>query len=306
MLATLKDVLSKAKLGGYAVPQFNVFNLESVQAILAAAEAKKSPVIVAASEGAIEHAGLEYLMAIFEVALFYSKVPVVLHLDHGKSLEICEKAIHAGFSSVMIDASQLPFEQNILLSRRVVEIAHPQNVSVEAELGRILGKEETVDVSEREAFFTDPDQAEEFVKETGVDALAISIGTAHGLYKFIREPKLDFNRLKAIAKKVPVPLVLHGASEVNEKQVKKAIQFGAVLEGAKGVPPADLKKAISLGISKVNTDSDLNLAALAELRQILARNPQEAKMYRLLGKTFEAYRIEAEKRIEICGSAGKA
>jgi len=306
MLATLKEVLAKAEVGGYAVPQFNVSNLESVKAVLAAAQAKKSPVIVAASEGAIKHAGLDYLTAIFEVALSESeKLPIVLHLDHGKSLEICETAINAGFSSVMIDASDLPYEENIMVSRKVVEIAHPKGVSVEAELGRILGMEEAIKVEKREVLFTDPNQAAEFVKETGVDALAVSIGTAHGVYKFAGEPKLDFERLQAIKKKVSIPLVLHGASEIDQSLVKKAEKYGAKLEGALGVPAEDIEKAISLGVAKVNTDSDLNLATVAALREELATQPDNVKMYKILEKAFLAYREVAERRIDVLGSSNK-
>jgi len=290
MLKSLKELLQTAQSRGYAVGHFNFGNLEGLQAIIKASESANMPVILAVSEGAIKHAGLDYIMAMVELAAANSKTDFALHLDHGKSFEICEECINAGFSSVMIDASDKSYEENISLTRQVTELAHGKNVSVEAELGRIPGTEE--EISSREAYFTDPSLAEEFVKETGIDALAVSIGTAHGAYK--GEPKIDFERLSQIREKVSIPLVLHGASQVSQSLVEEANKLGANLAGANGVPEEDIKKAISLGICKVNCDTDLNLAGIVALRKILSEIPEEFKLYKILDRVY----AEIEKTIE--------
>jgi len=251
MLVTNKEVQSDATANGYAVGAFNISNLETVLAITEAADEEKSPVIIAVSESTIKYAGLDFIIPMVKTAAKKTSVPMTLHLDHGADLEICSKCINAGFTSVMIDGSHLNFEENISLTKSVVDFAHPKGVSVEAELGRLAGVEETT-VEEKDAILTDPDAVKEFVERTGVDALAVAIGTSHGAYKFKAEPKLDFERLKDIRKKSDVLLVLHGASGVPAEIVEKANKYGAELGKAKGVPNEAIQKAISLGISKVN------------------------------------------------------
>jgi len=297
MLKSTKELLLNAQAEGYALGHFNFGNLEGLQAIIHASEKTKMPVIAAVSEGAIAHAGLDYIMAMVELASGNSKTDFALHLDHGKSFEICEKAIKAGFSSVMIDASALSYEENISLTRQVAELAHAKNIAVEAELGRIPGTEE--EIKSRDAYLTDPEQALEFVKETGIDALAISIGTAHGAYK--GEPKLDFDRLKEIKDKISIPLVLHGASQVPHNLVGEANNLGANLEGANGVPEEDIKKAISMGICKINCDTDLNLAGIVALRKILTEDPKEFKLYKILDVVYAEIEKMVEEKIKLYG-----
>ncbi|MEM2280964.1 MAG: class II fructose-bisphosphate aldolase, partial [Candidatus Bathyarchaeia archaeon] len=248
MLVTNKELLSAAKLGGYAVGAFNIQNLESFLAVVEAAVEERSPVIVAVTPGAIRYAGLKYLATLVRTAAEILPVPMSLHLDHGEDVETVRKCLEAGFTSVMIDGSHLPFEENVALTRCVVELAHPVGVSVEGELGRLAGVEEKT-VEEREAVITDPEEAEEFVKRTEVDALAVSIGTSHGAYKFKGEPQLDFERLRLIRERVDVPLVLHGASSVPQWIIEKATKYGAELTGAKGIPEDHIRKAIVLGIT---------------------------------------------------------
>ncbi|MEM3673012.1 MAG: class II fructose-bisphosphate aldolase [Candidatus Bathyarchaeia archaeon] len=274
MLVTNRELLLPARKNSYAVGAFNIQNLESFLAVTEAAVEEKSPVIVAVTPSAIKYAGLAYLVKIVRTAAENTPVPMSLHLDHGEDFETVSKCIEAGFTSVMIDGSFLSFEENIALTKRVVDLAHSKGVSVEAELGRLAGVEEKT-VEEKEAILTDPDAAEEFVKRTGVDALAVAIGTSHGAYKFKGEAKLDFERLKLIAKKVDIPLVLHGASSVPAWIIEKATKYGAELSGAKGIPEEHIKKAISMGISKINIDTDLRLAFTAAVREVLANSPKE-------------------------------
>jgi len=303
-LFTNKEVLEDARARGYAVGAFNVNNMEILQAIVEAAEEESSPVIIAASPGAIKYAGLKYLVSMVRTASELTSVPMTLHLDHGGDVETAARCIRAGFTSVMIDGSHLNFEENVKLVREVVELAHPKGVPVEAELGRLMGLEE-IEVEEWEAVLTDPNAAKEFVDRTGVDSLAVAIGTSHGAYKFKGEPRLDFERLRKIREKVEIPLVLHGASGVPDYIIEKAARYGAVLPGAKGVPDDDIRRAISLGISKINIDTDLRLALMASLREVLATQPSEYDPRRILGPTRAAIKEVARQKMRLFGSSGK-
>jgi fructose-bisphosphate aldolase class II len=305
-LSTNRELLNAAKRGGYAVGAFNMNNLEILQAIVFAGETEKSPAIIAVSEGAIKYAGMPYIVSMVRTASEQTFIHLSLHLDHGTDLEVIRSCIENGFTSVMIDGSHLEFEENIATTKRVVEMAKKKSVSVEAELGRLKGIEEKVSVSEKEAFLTDPQAAEEFVKRTEVDALAIAIGTSHGAYKFKGEVKLDFDRLKEIAKRVNIPLVLHGASGVPPAVLEKAQQFGAKLPGAKGVPDDAIQKAISLGISKINIDTDLRLSFVAALREMLVTKPEEFDPRKILGPGREAIQRTVQSKMRLFGSSGRA
>jgi len=304
MLVTNKELLQRAKREAYAVGAFNIQNLESLLAVVEASEEERSPVIVAVTPGAIKYAGLNYLARLVKTAAEVSPVPMSLHLDHGEDVETVKKCLEAGFTSVMIDGSHLKFEENIALTKRVVDIAHPKGVSVEGELGRLAGIEEKT-VEEREAVLTDPKEAEEFVKRTGVDALAVSIGTSHGAYKFKGEPQLDFERLRLIRERVNVPLVLHGASSVPRWIIEKATKYGAELAGAKGIPEDHIKKAIALGITKINIDTDLRLAFTATVREVLANSPKEFDPRKILGPAKEAMKEVVKAKMRLFGSSGK-
>jgi len=305
MLVTNKDLLLAAKREAYAVGAFNIQNLESFLAVVEAAAEEKSPVIVAVTPGAIKYAGLNYLAELVRIAAESSPVPMSLHLDHGEDIETVSKCLEVGFTSVMIDGSHLKFEENVALTKRVVDLAHHKGVSVEGELGRLAGVEEKT-VEEREAVLTDPEDAEKFVRLTGVDALAVSIGTSHGAYKFKGEPKLDFERLKLIRERVDVPLVLHGASSVPAWIIEKAAKYGAQLAGAKGIPEEHIKKAISLGITKINIDTDLRLAFTATVREVLTTSPKEFDPRKILGPAKEAMKEVVKGKMRLFGSAGKA
>lgn len=276
-------LLRAAQDGGYAVGAFNFSNLEIMQAIFRAAEAERAPVILQVSQGAIRYAGLEYLVAMAQVVARKASVPVALHLDHGTDLNLVYECINAGFSSVMFDGSKLPLAENIALTRQVVAASRRANVSVEAELGRIGGTEDDVSVTEQEAFFTDPGEARYFVEQTGVDSLAVAIGTAHGHYR--GEPKLDFERLTRISTLIPVPVVLHGSS---------------------GVPEGAIREAIRRGVRKVNIDTDIREAFIGTVRRMLGENPSESDPRKILGPAREAAEEVIRKKIRLFGSAGKA
>jgi len=305
MFVTNRDLLFPAMREAYAVGAFNISNLESLLAVVEAAVEEKSPVIVAVTPSSIKYAGLTYIEKMVKTAAKFVLVPMSLHLDHGKDVETVSKCIEADFTSVMIDGSHLKFEENVALTRCVVDLAHPKGISVEAELGRLAGIEEST-VEEKEAVLTDPDAVKEFVERTGVDALAIAIGTSHGAYKFKGEPKLDFERLKAIRKKARVPLVLHGASGVPSWIVKKATKYGAELGGAKGIPDEHIKKAISLGITKVNIDTDLRLAFTSTIREVLANSPKEFDPRKILGPAKESMKKVVKGKMHLFGSSFKA
>ncbi|MCL0100297.1 class II fructose-1,6-bisphosphate aldolase [Peptococcaceae bacterium] len=282
-LVTVAELLKKAEEGKYAVGAFNCNNMEIVQAIITAAEAERAPVIIQASQGAIKYAGLEWVAGMAKLAAERAKVPAAIHLDHGTSFEQCVKCIRAGFSSVMIDGSKLPFEENVALTNKVVEVARAVGVSVEAELGKIGGTEDDISVDEREAMLTDPDEAKEFVERTKVDSLAVAIGTAHGQYK--GKPELDFDRLEKIKKLVKIPIVLHGSS---------------------GVPDEDIRRAISLGVSKVNIDTNIREAFTNTMRKILNEKPKEIDPRKVLGPAREAAVEIIREKIRLFGTSGKA
>jgi fructose-bisphosphate aldolase class II len=305
VLATNKELLVLARQEAYAVGAFNVNNLETDLAVSQAAAEEKSPAIIAVTPSAIEYAGLSYMARIAKTAAETSPVPLSLHLDHGEDFERVSNCITAGFTSVMIDGSHLKFEENIALTKHVVALAHRKRVSVEAELGRLGGVEEKT-VEEKEAILTDPDAAKEFVDRTGVDALAAAVGTSHGAYKFKAEPKLDFERLNAIGKKLDLPLVLHGASNVPAWIIEKAIRYGAQLEGAKGIPEEHTRKAIELGITKINIDTDLRLAFIASVRELLTNFPREFDPRRVLGPAKDAMKEVVQNKMRLFGSSGKA
>lgn len=305
MLVTNKDLMVPARRGGYAIGAFNVNNLEAVLAVAEAATEEKSPAIVAVTPSAIKYAGMLYISKIARTAAETSPIPLSLHLDHGEDFETTSKCIGAGFTSVMIDGSRLKFEDNIALTKRVTEIAHPKGVSVEAELGRLAGVEEST-VEEKDAILTDPKVAKEFIERTDVDALAVAIGTSHGAYKFKTEPKLDFERLKLISKQISQPLVLHGASSVPSWIIEKASKYGAELGGAKGIPEDHIRKAISLGIAKINIDTDLRLAFTATVREVLANSPKEFDPRKILGPAKDAMKQVIKGKMQLFGSTGKA
>jgi fructose-bisphosphate aldolase class II len=279
---TLREVLQNAQQEGYAVGAFNANNMEIVKAIMEAAVEERSPVILQASQGALRYAGLNYITAMVRAAAEEADVPVVLHLDHGTSFEQTMLCLRYGFSSVMFDGSRYPLEENIARTAKVAEVAHAMGATVEGELGKIGGTEDDISVDEREAFFTDPAEAEQFVRETGIDALAVAIGTAHGPYK--GEPVLDFERLAAIKKVVPVPLVLHGAS---------------------GVPAESIRKAIELGVCKINIDTELRQAFVRGVQRVIREHPDEIDPRKILGPAKEAMKAVVKEKMCLFGCAGR-
>lgn len=304
-LASLIKMYEKAVKESYAIPQFNVNNLEFVQAALEVAEELKAPVILAASTSAIKYAGIEYLMAMVRAGSAKMTAPVAIHLDHGARIEDAKMCIDAGFNSVMIDASKEPLEENIRITKEVVQMAKAGGVCVEAELGRLGGIEDEVQVSEHEAFLTDPNEAERFVRESGVHALAIAVGTSHGAYKFKHEPKLAMDRITEIKKRTGIALVLHGASGVTKELLDKAAKYGAQLPGAMGVPDAAYKDAVARGINKINIDTDLRLAFMGAVREVLTTKPSEFDPRKILGPGKEAIKEQMRNKIRLFGCAGK-
>jgi len=273
-LITSSEIFKKAYEGNYAIGAFNVNNMEIIQGIVEAAKEERSPLILQVSAGARKYANPIYLRKLVEAAIEDSNLPIVLHLDHGEDFEICKQCIDDGFTSVMIDASHHEFEKNIEITKKVVEYAHSKGVVVEAELGRLAGVEDAVNVSAKDATYTVPEQAAEFVERTGVDSLAIAIGTSHGAFKFKGEPSLDFERLKQIQKLLPkFPLVLHGASTVLPDFVALCNEYGGNIPGAQGVPEEMIRQAAGLGVCKVNIDTDLRLAMTAAIRKEIVDNP---------------------------------
>ena len=304
MLVSPEPYLRKARAEGWAVGGFNVYNLESARAVIQAASNMRAPVMIQTSEGAVNHAGFPQIAGIVRGLAEAVDVPVALHMDHGKTAEVAKTAMEAGYTSVMIDTSRLPLDDNIATTKRIVELAHRGGVQVEAELGQLAGIED-VDEVEAEATFTVPEDAERFVAESGVDSLAVTIGTSHGAFKFKGEPRLDFDRLAAIAERIETPLVLHGASAVAAEEVAFAERFGARLPSAQGIPEEFIHRAISLGVAKINTDSDLRLAALGRLRRVLVTRPDIFNLYQLMGEIEEAVRLAVEERIRLFGGEGK-
>ena len=305
MLVPALDLLRDARKNKYAVPAFNVNNLEILKAVMKAAQDLKSPVIIQTSEGAISYAGMDYLIALARVAA-QADLPVVLHLDHGKDLNLIKQAIDSGYTSVMFDGSALPYKQNVESTKTVVKWAHAKGISVEAELGRIVGKEDFVDVKDWEAALTVPEEAAAFVKATGCDTFAVAIGTAHGAYKFKGDMHLDIERLKEIAKVVKNPLVLHGASGVLEDVVAIAEHHGAKLGEARGVLDIDIKHAIKNGVAKINIDTDLRLAFTAGIREAVADLPKVIDPREILKPAMLLMTEVAKRKIKIFGSENRA
>ncbi len=308
-----KEILDKANREGYGVAAFNINNLEFLQAIVEAGVEERSPIIIETSEGALEYAGrgdpLRGAFIFYHMVKTYADsvdIPISLHLDHGKRFDRIMAAIRAGYTSVMIDASHMPFEENMAETKKIVEIAHAVGISVEAELGRLVGIEDNVKVSEREAVLVNPEEAEVFVEKTKVDFLAPAIGTSHGAFKFKGEPKLDFERLKEVKKRTGIPLVLHGASSVPQELIELANSYGAEIEGAKGIPTDMLKESVKYGINKVNTDTDLRMAFMSHLRKTLSEKKKEFDPRKLLKPSIEAIKEVVKERMRILGSAGKA
>jgi fructose-bisphosphate aldolase class II len=305
VLVTNKDLMVPARKNGYAIPALNVQNLESIKAVVEAATEENSPAIMQITPSVIKYAGLNYITALAKTAAQNATVPLAIHLDHGDSYDTAIKCINAGFSSVMFDGSFLTFEENIKITKQVVDYAHPKGVSVEAELGKIAGIEER-SVEEKDAILTDPQNAQEFVEKTGIDTLAVAIGTSHGAYKFKSQAKLDQERLKIISQKISIPLVLHGASSVPEWITEKATKYGATLAGAKGVSEDQLQQAIKQGVAKVNIDTDLRLAFTATVREVLVNNPKEFDPRKILGPAKDAMKEVAKGKMRLFGSSGKA
>ncbi|MEI8054558.1 MAG: class II fructose-1,6-bisphosphate aldolase [bacterium] len=307
-LVSTREMFKKAYSGGYAIGAFNVNNMEIIQGITEAAKEEKAPLILQVSAGARKYANHTYLMKLVEAAVIETNLPICLHLDHGDSFELCKSCIDGGFTSVMIDGSHFPFEDNIELARKVVEYAHPRNVTVEAELGKLAGVEDEVKVSSDDALYTDPSEVEEFVTKTGVDSLAIAIGTSHGAFKFKGTPKLRFDILDEVSRRLPnFPIVLHGASSVMPEYVEMINKFGGKMPGAQGVPEDLLRKAASLAVCKINIDSDLRLAMTAMIRKSFAEDPTNFDPRKYLAPAREAIKqVVRHKMVHVLGCSGKA
>ncbi|MEF9922662.1 MAG: class II fructose-1,6-bisphosphate aldolase [Anaerovoracaceae bacterium] len=298
-LITTKEMFAKALVSDYAIGAFNVNNMEIIQGIVDAAQIEQAPLILQVSAGARKYAKPAYLVKLVEAAIMDTGVDVALHLDHGDDFDICKKCVDDGFTSVMVDGSKHPFEENIALTKQVVDYAHAYGVVVEAELGKLAGIEDDVNVDIRSATFTDPDEAAEFVERTGVDSLAIAIGTSHGAYKFKGDPYLDFERLKKIHALLPdTPLVLHGASTVLKEFVDRCNQYGGNIPGAQGVPEEMIREATKYGICKVNIDTDLRLAMTAEIRRVLMESPAEFDPRKYLGPGRDAITKMVQHKIK--------
>ena len=298
-LITTREMFAKALNDDYAIGAFNVNNMEIIQGIVDAAKEEQAPLILQVSAGARKYARPAYLINLVKAAAEDSGLDLVLHLDHGEDFDICKKCVDDGFTSVMIDGSKHPFEENIRITKEVVEYAHAHGVVVEAELGRLAGVEDAVQVDARSATFTDPDEAAEFVERTGVDSLAIAIGTSHGAYKFKGEPYLDFERLKTIHRLLPeTPLVLHGASSVLQEFVSKCNQYGGQVGGAQGVPEEMIHEAVKYGICKVNVDTDLRLAMTAEIRKYLTEHPEEFDPRKYMSPARDAIKSMVQHKLK--------
>jgi fructose-bisphosphate aldolase class II len=308
-LVTTTEMFKKSMEEGYAIGAFNVNNMEIIQAIVDAAAETNSPVILQASSSAIKYARINYLMKMVEAALEeHPNVPLAIHLDHGPDFETCKKCIDAGFTSVMIDGSKYDFEENVAITKQVVDYAHSKGVVVEAELGKLAGIEDEVNVSAADAMYTDPAQAEEFVRRTGCDSLAIAIGTSHGAYKFKGEAKLRFDILKEIKARIPnTPIVLHGASTVIPELVEMCNQYGGNIPGAKGVPDEILHEASMSGVSKINVDTDLRLAMTAGIRKVFEEDPSAFDPRKYLTPARDLIKETVKhKMVNVFGSSNKA
>ena len=305
-LVSSKSILDAADEERYAVGAFNVNNLEFAKAVIGAAVEERSPIIVQVSESAIAYAGMKQITGIVAGLAGQADVPVALHLDHGRDWATIVQCIANGFTSVMIDGSHLPFDENVAITRKVVDVAHAAGVSVEAELGKLAGIEDYVVVDERDAFLTDPDEAIAFVEKTGVDALAVAIGTSHGPRKFKGEPVLAIDLVSKIKEKVGIPLVLHGASGVPAEIMEVGERFGAAWGGSKGIPDSSIVDAISRGINKVNIDTDMRLAFIASVRETLWTRPETTDPRDLLKPAMAKVKSVVVGKMRLFGSAGRA
>ena len=307
-LVTTKDMFEKSMKEHFAIGAFNVNNMEIIQGIVDAAAEENSPVILQASSSAIKYARIGFLRKMIEAALEENDIPIALHLDHGPDFETCKMCIDHGFSSVMIDGSKYDFEENVALTKKVVEYAHSKGVVVEAELGKLAGIEDEVNVAASDAMFTDPDQAKEFVERTGCDSLAIAIGTSHGAYKFKGEAKLRFDILEKVKEKLPnTSIVLHGASTVIPELVELCNKYGANIPGAKGVPDEMLHEASLRGVSKINVDTDLRLAMTGAIRKALIENPEVFDPRKYMQPARELIKETVQHKIrDVFGSSNKA
>ena len=301
-------MFEKALKSDYAVGAFNVNNMEIIQGIMDAAKLENAPLILQVSAGARKYAKPVYLLKLVEAAIEDTGLDLALHLDHGEDFEICKSCVDGGFTSVMVDGSKHPFEENIALTKQVVDYAHDHGVVVEAELGKLAGVEDNINVDARSATFTDPDEAAEFVERTGVDSLAIAIGTSHGAYKFKGEPYLDYERLKTIHSLIPeTPLVLHGASSVLKEFVDRCNEYGGEIPGAQGVPEDMIRESTKYGICKVNIDTDLRLAMTAEIRKFLIENPAEFDPRKYMGPGRDAITRMVQHKIKnVLNASNKA
>ena len=309
-LVTTTEMFKKAYAGGYAIGAFNVNNMETIQAIVEAADECRSPVILQVSAGARKYANPVFLRHLVQAAVETTDIPIAMHLDHGADFEICKSCIEVGFTSVMIDASSKPWEENIALTKKVVEYAHAHGVVVEAELGKLAGIEDDVKVEARDAQFTSPDEVQEFTERTECDSLAIAIGTSHGAYKFKpgQDPRLRIDILEEIGKRLPgFPIVLHGASSVPQDQVAVVNEFGGSMPNAIGIPESELRKAAKLAVCKINIDSDLRVAFTAAIRRHFAENPShfDPRQY-LTDARANMKQLVKHKIVDVLGSANRA
>ena len=308
-LVTTTEMFKKAYEGGYAIGAFNVNNMEIIQGITEAAKDLKSPLILQVSAGARKYANHTYLVKLVEAAVEETGLPIALHLDHGDSFELCKSVIDGGFTSVMIDGSHLPFEENIALTKKVVEYAHDHGVVVEGELGRLAGIEDAVNVSAEDASYTRPEEVQAFVEGTGCDSLAIAIGTSHGAFKFKpgTKPQLRFDILEEVEKRLPgFPIVLHGASSVPQEFVEIINTYGGNMPGAIGIPEDMLRQAAKMAVCKINIDSDLRLAMTASVRKYMAENPAHFDPRQYLKPAREAIKgMVAHKIVDVLGSNDK-
>ena len=307
-IVTTKEMFKKAYEGGYAIGAFNVNNMEIIQGITEGAKMENAPVILQVSAGARKYAKHVYLMKMIEAAVADTDLPIAVHLDHGPDFETCKSCIDGGFSSVMIDGSHFSFEENIAVTKKVVEYAHDHGVVVEAELGRLAGVEDDVKVSAEDSSYTQPDEVEEFVTRTGCDSLAIAIGTSHGAYTFKGEPKLRFDILEEVGRRLPgFPIVLHGASSVIPEYVEMINQYGGKMPGAQGVPEDMLRKAASMAVCKINIDSDLRLAFTGLVRKHFAEHPDHFDPRQYLTDARNGIReMVRHKIVDVLGCNGKA
>jgi len=306
-LVPTRQLLDAALIGKYAIGAYNVNNMELLQAIVEAGNELRAPLILQVSAGARKYASQAYLIKLVEAALNSSDIPISLHLDHGEDFEICKACIDGGFSSVMIDGSKHSFEDNIALTKKVVDYAHERGVSVEAELGKLAGVEDNISVSEKDAIYTNPDEAADFIERSGCDSLAVAIGTSHGAFKFKGEPKLDFERLAEIKEAVgkDFPLVLHGASSVPAELVKVCNDNGAVIPGTQGVPEYMFTEATKLGVAKINVDTDLRLAFTGAIRKHFAENPGHFDPRQYLTPARAAVKEIVRHKIQVFGTNGR-